>query len=183
MPEHITTRTAGPGDHAAIREILRVAYRQYAADIPAETWDPYLADLLDLDRHARDGQLLVAVVEGEIVGYAAFYPDASTQGVGWPPGWAGGRGLAVHPGHRGQGVGPLLLAEVERRARAAGATAFAFHTSSFMTAAVALYDRRGYRRVPRFDMDVNALYGVTAERSWTALAYLHCLPAPAACAA
>ena len=79
----------------------------------------YLADLLDVDRHARDGQLLVAEVDGVVLGSGAFYPDASIQGLGWPRGWAGGRALAVHPRARAarRRPGPA------RRLRAAGSRA------------------------------------------------------------
>jgi EmrB/QacA subfamily drug resistance transporter len=177
-------RHAWTAEHREIRELVRTAYGQYTGDIPPEVWGRYLADLLDLDRHARHGELLVGVVGSKIAGYAAFYPDASTQGFGWPSSWAGGRGLAVHPAYRGHGVGGALLGALERRARVACAPAFAFHTSEFMTTAVALYERMGYRRAPEFDLDVNAHYGVAASRPWTAVAYLKCLSArPAADAA
>ncbi len=136
-------------------------------------WDDYRTDLLDLDRHARDGELCVAVVDGEIVGYAAFYPDATAQGLGWPPGWASGRGLAVHPCHRGHGVAAALLRELEQRTRESGAPVFAFHTSRFMGTARALYRRMGYERAPEFDRDMNAHFGAAAgARPWPALAYL-----------
>jgi predicted N-acetyltransferase YhbS len=172
-------RTAVRADHATIRDILRGAYRQYAAEVPPGTWERFLADLLDLDRHARHGQLLVAEVGGEVVGYVSFYPDLAAQGTGWPPGWAGGRGLAVRPGHRGCGIGPRLFAELEARALAGGAATFALHTSSFMTTAIALYERLGYRRAPQYDLDMNAHYGVTAARPWTAVAYVRALSVPA----
>ena len=103
-------RRAAKSEHDPIRQLLRVGFGQYATDIAPPVWADYLADLLDLDRHAHDGQLLVGVVAGQIVGYAAFYPDASSQGLGWPPGWAGGRGLAVHPAHRGDGIAAALMA-------------------------------------------------------------------------
>jgi EmrB/QacA subfamily drug resistance transporter len=171
-------RHAWAAEHPEIRELVRTAYGQYAGDIAPETWGRYLADLLDMDRHARHGELLVGVVDGKIAGYAAFYPDASAQGFGWPSGWAGGRGLAVHPAYRGHGVGGALLGALERRARVTGAPAFAFHTSEFMTTAVALYERTGYRRAPEFDLDVNAHYGIAAASTpWTAVAYLKCLSA------
>ena len=141
-------RAAGPADHAAIRALLDVAYAPYAADVDAAVWDDYRTDLLDLDRHARDGELCVAVVDGEIVGYAAFYPDATAQGLGWPPGWASGRGLAVHPCHRGHGVAAALLRELEQRTRESGAPVFAFHTSRFMGTARALYAADGLRTGP-----------------------------------
>jgi predicted N-acetyltransferase YhbS len=162
-------------EHPEIRKLVRAAYGQYAGEIAPEVWGVYLADLLDMDRHARDGDLLVAVVGGEIAGYVAFCPDASVQGFGWPSGWAGGRGLAVHPAYRGHGVAGALMAALERRARVAGAPVFAFHTSGFMTTAVALYGRLGYRRAPEFDLDANAHYGVAGIRPWTAVAYLKCL--------
>ena len=166
-------RAAGPADHAAIRALLDVAYAPYAADVDAAVWDGYRTDLLDLDRHARDGELCVALVDGEIVGYAAFYPDATAQGLGWPPGWASGRGLAVHPCHRGHGVAAALLRELEQRTRESGAPVFAFHTSRFMGTARALYRRMGYERAPEFDRDMNAHFGASAAaRPWPALAYL-----------
>ncbi len=113
------------------------------------------------------------LVDGEIVGYAAFYPDATAQGLGWPPGWASGRGLAVHPCHRGHGVAAALLRELEQRTRESGAPVFAFHTSRFMGTARALYRRMGYERAPEFDRDMNAHFGASAgARPWPALAYL-----------
>jgi GNAT superfamily N-acetyltransferase len=177
-------RPAQPPDHPVIRRLLRTAYGPYAAEIAPGTWTAYLADLLDLDRHARAGALLVADVGGTVAGYAAFYPDASAQGTGLPRGWAGGRGLAVHPGFRGHGVATALLADIERRARDVGAAGFAFHTSAFMTTAVELYERLGYRRAPEFDLDVSAIYPAADARPWPALAYLRDLsPQRAACAA
>jgi GNAT superfamily N-acetyltransferase len=103
--------------------------------------------------------LLVAETGGRVAGSAAFYPDASVQGVGFPAGWAGGRGLAVHPSARGSGVGRTLLAACERLARQAGAPVFAFHTATFMTGAISLYERLGYLRAPELDFDMAAHYG------------------------
>ena len=170
-------RPAEPDEHPTIRTLVGLAYAQYTTDLPAAAWDAFRADLLDLDRHARHGRLLVATVAGEICGYAAFYPDASVQGLGWPAGWAGGRGLAVHPALRGHGIAAALMAAFEHCALESAAAAFAFHTSEFMTTARALYDRLGYRRAPASDRDMNAHYGIDAPRPWTALAYLKYLPA------
>ncbi|QKV75834.1 DHA2 family efflux MFS transporter permease subunit [Amycolatopsis sp. Hca4] len=174
----LRVRVALADDHATIREVLGAAYAQYAGEISPAVWDAYRADLLDLDRHARLGQLLVAEVGGKIAGYAAFYPDATVQNLGWPGGWASGRGMGVHPGFRGRGVADALMAALEDRARASGAPVFAFHTSGFMTAALALYARLGYRRAPEFDRDMNAHYGLNACRPWPALAYRKDLPTP-----
>jgi len=179
-------RPAGPADHAAIRALLELSYSPYAAELDPAVWCAYRADLLDLDRHARHGTLLVAVVDGEIVGFVAFYPDATEQDLGWPAGWASGRALAVHPRHRGHGVAGALLRELEQRTRESGAAVFAFHTSRFMTTARAFYARMGYQRVPCFDRELNVHYGGPAgARPWLALAYLKAVreSQPADCAA
>jgi len=83
-------RDAVPADYPAIRRVILAAYRQYADLIARDIFLPYLADLLDLDKHARHGRLLVVEADGRIRGFGAFYPDASVQGFGWPAGWAAG---------------------------------------------------------------------------------------------
>ena len=176
-------RDAAPADYPAIRHVIIAAYRQYADLIAPDIFPPYLADLLDVDTHARHGHLIVVESAGRIRGFGAFYPDASVQGLGWPPGWASGRALAVHPDARGHGVARALLAASERLARESGASVFAFHTASFMTDAIALYERLGYRRAPEFDFDLAARYSRFGSPPITALAYLRQLaPARAACA-
>ncbi len=165
-------RCAVPADHPAIRDVVIAAYSQYAGLIAPDIFSHYLADLLDLERHASHGPLLVVEADDQVCGFGAFYPDASVQGFGWPPGWAGGRALAVHPAASGQGVARVLIATIERLARDSGAPVFAFHTVSFMTSAIALYERLGYRRAPEFDFDWAARYGRSAATPITAIAYL-----------
>jgi GNAT superfamily N-acetyltransferase len=165
-------RDAVPGDYPAIRDVVIAAYRQYADVITRDIFSPYLADLLDLETHARHGRLLVVEAGGRVAASAAFYPDASVQGFGFPPGWAGGRALAVHPAQRGHGVASTLLATCERLAREAGAPVFAFHTASFMTDAIALYERFGYRRAPEFDFDMAARFSRFGAAPVMAIAYV-----------
>jgi GNAT superfamily N-acetyltransferase len=174
-------RDAVPADYPAIRRVIIAAYRQYDSLIARDIFTPYLADLLDLDTHAGHGHLLVAETDGQVSGFGAFYPDASAQGLGWPPGWAGGRALAVHPAARGHGVARALLAACERLARESGAPVFAFHTASFMTGAIALYERLGYRRAPEFDFDMAARYSRFGAAPITAIAYLRYLAPARAC--
>src|SRR5207247_9064322 len=61
-------RDAAPADYPAIRRVLIAAYRQYADLIALDIFSPYLADLLDLDKHARHGRLLVVEADGRIRG-------------------------------------------------------------------------------------------------------------------
>ena len=55
--------------------------------------------------------------------------------------------IVVAADARGRGVGERLLARVEREARAHGATELALEVRHDNTAAITLYERRGYQRV------------------------------------
>ena len=171
-PGRLIVRPAGPTDHDAIREVVRAAYQQYEPVTGPELFSRYIADLLDFERHSRHGQLIVADLDGTVLGSGAFYPDVSAQGVGWPRGWAGGRALAVHPEARGHGVAQALLAAAECLARHHGAPVFALHTASFMQTAIALYDRLGYRRAPEFDRDLGAFFGLDDRATFCSIAYV-----------
>lgn len=167
----IRVRAAASEDHPEMRAVLRAAYTPYARTLGPELFDRYLADLLDLEAHSAHGRLLVAEVDGRIVGTAAFYPDTSIQQFGWPRGWAGGRALSLHPDARGRGVAQALLAHCESLAVMAGARVFAFHADDFMVDAVALYEHLGYRRAPDFDTELASHYGVRTDRPVILIAY------------
>ena len=162
-------RDAVPADYPAIREVVIAAYRQYADLIPPDIFSSYLADVLDLDTHARHGRLIVIEADERVCAFGAFYPDGSTQG--FPPEWASGRALAVQPDARGNGAARALLAAGESLALQAGAPVLAFHTHSYMTGAIALYERLGYRRAPEFDVDMAAHFGGTGAAPIMAHAY------------
>jgi GNAT superfamily N-acetyltransferase len=173
----LVVRDAVPADYPAIRDVVIAAYRQYADLVPPDIFSAYLADLLDLDTHACHGRLLVVEADQWICAFGAFYPDASVQGVGLPAGWASGRALAVHPAARGNGAARALMGAGQRLAREAGAPVLAFHTVSFMTGAIALYQRLGYRRAPEFDYDWAAFRSRSAATPITAFAFLRDLRA------
>jgi hypothetical protein len=56
-------------------------------------------------------------------------------------------------------------------ARAAGSPVFAFHTASFMSAAVQLYEHLGYIRAPEYDLDLADHFGNGGAPSTRVLAY------------
>jgi len=64
--------------------------------------------------------------------------------------------LWLQPQVRGRGWGSLLLAELEARARALGATEMVLDTNSSLEAAGRLYQRSGYVDVPPYNDNPNA---------------------------
>ena len=161
----LVIRGAEPADYEAIRGVGLGAYAQHAGQLAPDVFSRYLAGQLDLGTHASYGRLLVAGTQEGVLGFAAFYPDASVQGSGFPSGWASVHVLAVYPGAGGPDVARALLGACERLAAEAGAPVLAIRTASFMTDAVAGYQRLGYRRAPEFD-------GATPVRSVAHLRYV-----------
>ena len=135
--------------------MLTAAYREFERVLSPDLYAAYLADLLAVAEPTSGAHLVVATVDGEVIGTVSFYPDADSAGFGMPEDWSALRALAVDPAHRGGGVGAALLEVCIDRATARGANTIGLHTAQFMTAAIALYERFGFVRVP--DLDVNAV--------------------------
>jgi predicted N-acetyltransferase YhbS len=143
---------ARPADQPAIQAMTLAAYDEYAAQIPAH-WDIYRADILATLAEPQPAQQLVARRAGQIVGGVLLYPPDGSH----PHPVI--RLLAVHPAHRGAGIGAALVHACIRRTRQSGATALTLLTSIKMRAAVRLYERLGFARAP--GLDVEAAIGLT----------------------
>jgi GNAT superfamily N-acetyltransferase len=167
----VSVREAGPGDYETIRDVLDSAYRQFASVAPATIFEPYMANILDVEARTRTGQLLVAEQAGQILGTVTFYEDATAQGFAWPPGWAYVRALGVDPAARGRGIGRLLMEACVDWARRAGAPVLCLHTAELMVAAVALYENMGFRRALAFDFDAGRYLGTGQEQPAPMVAY------------
>jgi GNAT superfamily N-acetyltransferase len=167
----VEVRGAGPADLPAVRRVLLAAYQQYAATLPPAVFGRYLTDILDVESRAEDGEVLVAEHGGRVVGTVTYYPDAGREGFGWPAGWAGLRALGVEPGSRGLGIGRALLGACLARAEAAGAPVLCLHTAEFMPAAIAIYERAGFRRAPAYDFDATGGLALSGVRPVPILAY------------
>ena len=167
----VRVRDAGPADLPAVRRVLLAAYQEYATALPPAVFGRYLTDILDVEARAGSGRILLAEHGGRVVGTVTYYADAAAEGLGWPAGWAGLRALGVDPAARGLGLGRALTEACRRRAMAAGASVLCLHTAEFMTAAVALYERIGFRRDPAFDFDAPSHYGLAGVRPVPILSY------------
>jgi ribosomal protein S18 acetylase RimI-like enzyme len=158
MPERhteapaITLRDARTDEANAIAEVIKAAYAQYEPNYTPEGWQRYFGLLGNVEDHFGRAQVIVAEHDGLIAGCVMFYPDGSLSGQGeWPAGWAGVLRLAVHPSHRGMGLGRLLTDECIRRCRAAAIPTLALHATSWMSLSRALYERMGFVRDESFD--------------------------------
>ncbi len=162
--EQTLLRDARSDELAQVASIMKDAYQEYQAHFPADVWERYAANIMDVQSRLGVSELIVAERDGDVVGSVTLYPNVANTEQNWPPGWAGVRLLAVHPDARGQGIGRVLMDECLRRARQRRSLAVGLHTSDIMKVARCLYERMGFVRVPEFDFYPGSGWVVVAYR-------------------
>ena len=145
----IKLRDARPDELGHVAKLLVAAYQEYKEFMPADRWDWYRNDMIDVRSRMADSELIVAEVRNNIAGAVTLYPQGSNNG--WPAGWAGIRLLAVHPDYRGRGIGRALMEECIRRCQEHGTKTIGLHTTELMKVARAMYEQIGFERIPEYD--------------------------------
>ena len=160
----ISVRLARAEEIEDARAVLRAGYSEYERSFPAENWGPYLKDILDLEGRADASELLVAELDGEIVGCVSYFPPGAKTSYPsdsfseqWPSDWAAFRLLAVDPSARGSGVGRRVTEVCIEKARERSAPALGLHTTAPMGVARAMYERMGFERAPRYDFQAGTV--------------------------
>jgi GNAT superfamily N-acetyltransferase len=131
-------------------ELGRATVEAYEA-LPGEPLSAaYLEELADVASRAAEAEVLVALVDGRLVG-GVTYVRPPGRYAEFGPGEAGIRHLAVVPAARGHGVGAALVAACLERARADGFPRICLFTTPSMATAHRLYERLGFLRRPERD--------------------------------
>ncbi|CAM5407664.1 GNAT family N-acetyltransferase [Leifsonia shinshuensis] len=135
-----TTRvSAEPARSPGVAELLRMSDEFTFALYPAESC--YLLDISELERPGvtvfvgRDE-------DGSALGMAALVRKTD--------GSAELKRMFVHETARGRGLAGSLLGAVEAEASRAGVATLQLETGPLQHAAIALYESRGYARIPNF---------------------------------
>jgi ribosomal protein S18 acetylase RimI-like enzyme len=142
-------READERDAAAIAALWTEAY----ADVgPGGRQEPYaLQEYFEVAAFAD--VTVVGNEDGEVVAVAALFPPGAPGRSVAGPGEAEFARLAVATRARRQGVGRALVLGATERAHELGAEASALWSRPYQTAAHALYESLGWRRVPERDED------------------------------
>lgn len=130
-PETYSLRSAEAADASRVAELVDAAYGHYVERIgmlPGPMTNDY-ADVI------RTRQVTVAERQGAIVGIIVL--TVTDEGFLVD-------NVAVHPSHRGTGLGRALLQFAEAEAQRAGFDAIYLYTHEKMTENLALYARIGY---------------------------------------
>lgn len=172
-----TVRRALVAEVEVIQAVIRAANALFEPIVPADFFRSYLASSVDVRGRMAVSTVLVAEVDGRIVGTVTAFDDANDEGmpVAFPSGTAGLRVTAVHPDAQGHGIGTALVDACADRARRSGAVRIGLHTAPFMTAAVSLYERSGFRRAPHRDFPATDFFPSAPRADLVAMAFLRSL--------
>ena len=133
----VEMRLAQLTDAGAIAALLLAAFIEYQ---PLYTDDGFAATTPTneqiLDR-MQEGPIWIVLFQQSIVGTLSVILEDSELYL---------RGMAVLPAARGQRVGELLLKQVEEFAIAHGCRRLFLSTTPFLSRAIRLYERFGFRR-------------------------------------
>jgi ribosomal protein S18 acetylase RimI-like enzyme len=142
-------READEGDAGAVTELWTEAYADAG---PEGRQEPYA--LQEYFAVAASATVTVAVEEdGGLVAVAALFPPGAPGRSVAGPGEAEFARLAVAERARRRGIGRVLVLGATESARELGAERVALWSRPYQTAAHAMYESLGWRRVPERDED------------------------------
>jgi ribosomal protein S18 acetylase RimI-like enzyme len=146
-------RTALPEEHAAVADLTTDVYVAEGYANPG-----YVPELRDVARRAAAADVLVALLNGSLVGSVTVATRGGPYAEQADPGDAVVRMLVVDPAVRGSGAGRALMDACLARAREDGCARVRLSTQPTMTAAHRLYEGLGFVRTP--DRDWTPVPGV-----------------------
>ncbi len=129
-------RRAAPEDAPAIANLL---HESFAAFRPLYTEGGFSATTLTAQQvleRMREGPIWVALRDGQVLGTVAIVVKGKSAHI---------RGMAVLPSERGTGIGAKLLRRVENWAIDAECVRLFLSTTPFLSEAIRLYERFGFR--------------------------------------
>ena len=141
-------RAVRPEEYDAVAELTARVYLDEGYGSPE--YEPRLRDVAGRDAAAH---VLVAVLDGRIVGAVTLAPHGSDWAEAAQPGEAVIRMLAVHPDVRGAGTGEALVRACIDLARRLDCRLIRLSTEPTMTVAHRLYERLGFTRTPADDWE------------------------------
>lgn len=139
----VRLRRAEDADLDAILDIHNDAILNSSAIWTDEAVDRRERERWLAQREAAGHPVIVAVVDDAVVGYATYGPWRAKSGYRFTV----ENSVYLAAGHRGRGIGAMLLAEIIRLAQEAGMQVMVADIESRNSASIRLHERFGFERV------------------------------------
>jgi len=123
---------------ASIAAALHQAFAEYRSLYTAEAFAITIPTPTEIEQRWNEGPIWSVVKDGRLVGTVAAVAKGDALYI---------RSMAVVPSAKRQGIGKMLLVEVERFARAGGFQRMLLSTTPFLDDAIRLYQRFGFERI------------------------------------
>ena len=124
---------------ASIAWVLHQAFIEYESLYTTAAFALTTPTPAEIKQRWNEGPVWSALKNGRLVGTVATVAKGDALYI---------RSMAVVPSARGQGIGKILLAEVESFATAGGFQRMLLSTTPFLDDAIRLYNRFGFERTP-----------------------------------
>lgn len=153
----IPIREALPSEYQSLGELMTLVYSHLEGFPKPEEQPKYYELLANIGQFAEKpgAQLLVATVDGEVLGGLVYFSDMAQYGSGGAAtrerDASGFRLLAVAPRARGMGIGKALVQRCLDLAKARQHRQVILHTTAAMPIAWKMYETLGFQHAPELD--------------------------------
>jgi GNAT superfamily N-acetyltransferase len=137
MAVQIEIRRAAPEDAPAIATLLYEAFVEFKSLYTDGGFSATTPDAAQILVRMHEGPAWLAIGNDVVLGTVAALIKSQSAHI---------RGMAVLPSARVSGVGAALLQHVEDWATSQGCSRLFFSTTPFLSAAIRLYEKFGFRR-------------------------------------
>ena len=152
----ILVRLATADEASSIALVLHEAFIEYESLYTAEAFAITTPPIGQIEKRWSEGPVWVAIQEDRYVGTVAVVPKGDALYI---------RSMAVAPSARGQGIGKLLLEQVEIFARAGGFRRMFLSTTPFLYEAIRLYEHFGFERTSAEPLELAGTQLFTMEKA------------------
>ena len=147
MTDDVVVREARSAEYGFVGDLVVGAY-QTLDDAGDATYEAMLRDVAS---RVVSSRVLVAEVDGNVLGTVTYVRPGGDLAEVDDPGAATIRMLGVAPAARGRGIGQALVRSCVSEATRDGAARIRLDTRTSMTSAQRLYERLGFERAPDHD--------------------------------
>lgn len=121
---------------SAIADVILQSFLEYKSSYTDEAFTATCPSSTEVENRLAEGPVWIAVENEIVVGTVSGVPDGTRVLI---------RSMAVLPSRRGQGIGEALLRQVEDYSYENGCRHLFLSTTFFLTSAIRLYERFGFR--------------------------------------